>query len=48
MKLCLSSSTGRRPTAERLLKEMGLKARETLKKMGGKAALIDLDVDFDE
>jgi serine/threonine protein kinase len=46
MRLCLSTSPGRRSTAERLINDMGAKAREMLKKMGGKAALMDMDVDF--
>jgi serine/threonine protein kinase len=47
MKRCLSSFPGRRPTVERLLRDMVPEAKIILKKMGGAAAMVDLEVDFD-
>ncbi|KAH7085420.1 kinase-like domain-containing protein [Paraphoma chrysanthemicola] len=43
---CLHTTPGRRPTAERLVERMSLDAKSMLKKMGGQAALTDLDVIF--
>jgi serine/threonine protein kinase len=48
MKLCLRTAPGQRPTAERLINNMIPKAKEMLKKMGGKAALVDLDVVYED
>jgi hypothetical protein len=45
MKQCLSTSPSRRPKVERLLRDMVAGAKSMLKKMGGAAALIDLEVD---
>ncbi|KAF2827424.1 serine/threonine protein kinase-like protein [Ophiobolus disseminans] len=46
MKRCLSMSPGSRPTVLRLVNDMGQEARSMLKKMGGKTALVDMDVKF--
>ncbi|KAF1839631.1 kinase-like protein [Decorospora gaudefroyi] len=46
MAQCLSQTPSRRPTAERLVYGMSLAARGMLKKMGGKAALVDLEAKF--
>lgn len=48
MKQCLRTSPAGRPTAARLVNEMGAVAKEMLKKMGGKAALVDMDVLYDD
>lgn len=46
MTRCLSMNPSRRPTVLRLVNDMGLEARSMLKKMGGKTALVDMDVKF--
>jgi hypothetical protein len=46
MKQCLSDTPSRRPTAQRLIHGMSLITEGMLKKMGGKMALVDLDVAF--
>ncbi|KAF1843959.1 serine/threonine protein kinase-like protein [Cucurbitaria berberidis CBS 394.84] len=46
MTRCLSHSPNTRPTADRLVNSMSLVARGLLKRMGGKTALVDLDVKF--
>ncbi|EAT80358.1 hypothetical protein HBH56_146320 [Parastagonospora nodorum] len=47
MKRCLSFTPGGRPTAIRLVNEMGTVAKKMLYKMGGKAALVDLETEYD-
>jgi hypothetical protein len=47
MKLCLNKSPSKRPTVDRLINDMSMTAKQMLRKMGGKAALVDLDVDFE-
>lgn len=44
MQQCLHHTPSRRPTAERLVKRMSLEAKGMLKRMGGQAALTDLDI----
>jgi len=46
VKQCLSKAPSHRPTAERLTHGMSLVARGMLRKMGGKSALVDLEVVF--
>jgi hypothetical protein len=46
MTQCLHHTPSKRPTTERLLNEIGIMAREMLRRMGGKAALVDLDPKF--
>ena len=41
---CLSRTPSSRPKAERLVYGMGLVAKGMLKRMGGKSALVDLDI----
>jgi serine/threonine protein kinase len=48
MKKCLSIAPSGRPTVKQLLNNMGPVAIGMLKKMGGKAALYDMDATFDE
>jgi uncharacterized protein with GYD domain len=43
----MSTSPSRLPTAERLISDMGAKMRDMLKWIGGKAVLVNMDVDFD-
>ncbi|KAF2033246.1 kinase-like protein [Setomelanomma holmii] len=47
MQQCLRHTPSRRPTAERLVDRMALDAKRMLRRMGGQAALTDLDVIFD-
>jgi hypothetical protein len=37
---------GRRPTVLRLVNDMGKEARIMLQKMGGKTALVDMELEF--
>jgi hypothetical protein len=46
MTQCLHRTPSKRPTAERLVNEMGIIARSMLRKMGGKAALMVLEAKF--
>ncbi|KAF2129857.1 kinase-like protein, partial [Dothidotthia symphoricarpi CBS 119687] len=46
MMRCLSHKPDERPTTEKLVDEMGPVARGMLEKLGGKAALVDMDVTF--
>jgi serine/threonine protein kinase len=47
MKQCLRTAPVGRPTAARLVNEMGAVAKDMLKKMGGKSALVDLEIQYD-
>ncbi|KAH7393997.1 kinase-like domain-containing protein [Phaeosphaeria sp. MPI-PUGE-AT-0046c] len=47
MERCLSVSPSKRPTAERLMNDMGPEARRMLTKLGGAKALIDMDIKID-
>ncbi|CAE7210333.1 hypothetical protein PTNB73_09178 [Pyrenophora teres f. teres] len=46
MMQCLSFYSTERPTTERLEHEMGVQAMEMLRKMGGKTALVDMEVKY--
>jgi hypothetical protein len=46
MSQCLNRTPSKRPTTKRLVYGMSIIARGMLKKMGGEAALIDLDAKF--
>lgn len=48
MKLCLSKSPGRRPTAQRLMSEMVPEAKRKLGKLGGSRAKTDLEVKYED
>jgi serine/threonine protein kinase len=48
MRQCLRTSPAGRPTAARLVNKMGVVAKDMLKKIGGKVALVDLEVQFDD
>jgi hypothetical protein len=48
MKLCLRTTPDQRPTAERLINVMIPRAKEMLKEMGGKAALVNLDIVYED
>lgn len=47
MKLCLSTSPARRPTAQRLMIELNQEARRMLRKLGEEKAMTDLDCTFE-
>ncbi|CAO2656368.1 Nn.00g051710.m01.CDS01 [Neocucurbitaria sp. VM-36] len=46
MTQCLRRTPSRRPTADRLIYGMSIVAKGMLKRMGGKPALVDLDIKF--
>ncbi|KAI0613262.1 SPS1 Serine-threonine protein kinase [Pyrenophora tritici-repentis] len=46
MMQCLSFFSSERPTTQQLEQEMGIQAMEMLRKMGGKTALVDMEVKF--
>lgn len=48
MKRCLSTAPSKRPTAERLMNDMGPEALTILTKLGGSEALADMDIKFEE
>jgi hypothetical protein len=48
MNQCLTRTPSKRPTTEQLVYGMGIVARGMLRKMGGKAALVDLEAKFGE
>lgn len=46
MTRCLSIDPGRRPIVLRLVNDMGKEVRIMLQKMGGKTALVDMELKF--
>jgi len=48
MSRCLSMDPGRRPTVLRLINDMSQEVRSMLQMMGGKTALVDMDLKFGE